>query len=163
MEAIFGALWVPCLLCFIVGVVLLVIELCLPGFGVAGCVGTLCFGAVIVMQFMTNNPSTASLVSLVMALIIILLVAMLIRSIQKGLLFRSPIVLKEHIGVSASVPAKPEEDLVGKTGVVVTPLRPSGTILIDGKRVNVKTQARFIEKDQTVTVIASDGLDWIVE
>jgi membrane-bound serine protease (ClpP class) len=88
---------------------------------------------------------------------------MLIRSIQKGLLFRSPIVLKEHIGVSASVPAKPEEDLVGKTGVVVTPLRPSGTILIDGKRVNVKTQARFIEKDQTVTVIASDGLDWIVE
>ena len=148
MEAIFGVLWVPCLLCFIVGVVLLVIELCLPGFGVAGCVGTLCFGAVIVMQFMTNNPSTASLVSLVMALIIILLVAMLIRSIQKGLLFRSPIVLK---------------DLVGKTGVVVTPLRPSGTILIDGKRVNVKTQARFIEKDQTVTVIASDGLDWIVE
>ncbi len=163
MEAVFGALWLPCLICFIIGMVLLILELCLPGFGLAGCTGALCFIAVIVMQFSTNNPTTATIVSAVMAAIILLLVAMFVRSMSRGLLFRSPIVLRERIEAGASLNTSETPSLLGKQGVVLTTLRPSGTILIDGKRYTAKTQARFIEKGENVTVIASDGLDWIVE
>ena len=162
MEVIFGSLWLPCLICFIAGIVLLAVELCLPGFGLAGCSGILCCAAVIVMQFLTNNPITATIVSLVMAAIIVLLVVLFVRSISRGRLFRSPIVLKAQIEEKASG-SKSSDSLIGKKGVVLTTLRPSGTIVIDGKRYNAKTQASFLEKGTEVTVIASDGLDWVVE
>ena len=163
MEVIFGSLWLPCLICFIAGVILLVVELCLPGFGIAGCGGILCCGAVVVMQFMTNSPLVASLISFVMAAIIVFLVVMFIRSISGGRLFRSPIVLKDQIDSDATDAAKKAPELIGKTGVVLTTLRPSGTILIDGMRYPAKSQAAFLEKGASVTVIGSDGLDWIVE
>ena len=164
MEAIFGPLWLPCLVCFLVGIVLLIIELCLPGFGVAGIGGILCFGAVVVMQYMTNSPAAATGVSFVMALIMVVLVAMFIRSINKGILFRSPIVLKERIAAeSAPMDVEDRQALLGQTGVVETTLRPAGTVLIDGKHYYVKARASFIEMGRTVRVCAVDGLDIIVE
>lgn len=163
MEAFFGPLWLPCLICFVVGIIFLVIELCLPGFGIAGCAGILCCGAVIAMQYATTTPLVATIVSAVMLAIIAILVIVFIRSISNGRLFRSPIVLKDRIEEDASSVARVPEQLIGKTGVVLTTLRPAGTVLINGKRYPAKTQAAFVEKGATVTVVASDGLDWIVE
>jgi len=164
MEAIFGSLWLPCLICFVAGIVLLVTELCLPGFGLAGCTGIVCFLAVIVMQYLTNSPTAATLVSAVMAAIIVLLVVVFVRSINHGALFRSPIVLKDRIdGEATSVSDGKNTELIGKTGIVETTLRPCGTVLIDGKRYTVKAQASFVEKGSTVTVAAVEGLDILVE
>jgi membrane-bound serine protease (ClpP class) len=47
--------------------------------------------------------------------------------------------------------------LVGKEGVAHTPLRPSGTGLIDGRRVNVAADGEFIEKDSPIRVIEVEG------
>ena len=163
MEALFGTMWLACLICFIIGLVLLLIELCLPGFGVSGCTGILCFAAVIVMQALTNSSSAAIVVSVVMGAIIVLLVAVFIHSLNKGLLFRSPIVLKEEIQTAAVSNEEKGESLIGKTGVVLTTLRPSGTVQIDGKRYYAKTEASFIEKGQNVTVVAVEGLSIVVE
>ncbi|MBR3179362.1 MAG: hypothetical protein IKF49_07630 [Clostridia bacterium] len=163
MEALFGTMWLACLICFIIGIVLLLIELCLPGFGVSGCTGILCFAAVIVMQALTNSSSAAIVVSVVMGVIIVLLVAVFIHSLNKGLLFRSPIVLKEEIQTAAVSNEEKGESLIGKTGVVLTTLRPAGTVQIDGKRYYAKTEASFIEKGQNVTVVAVKGLSIVVE
>lgn len=163
MEALFGTMWLACLICFIIGLVLLLIELCLPGFGVSGCTGILCFAAVIVMQALTNSSSAAIVVSVVMGVIIVLLVAVFIHSLNKGLLFRSPIVLKEEIQTAAVSNEEKGESLIGKTGVVLTTLRPAGTVQIDGKRYYAKTEASFIEKGQNVTVVAVEGLSIVVE
>ena len=163
MEALFGTMWLACLICFIIGLVLLLIELCLPGFGVSGCTGILCFAAVIVMQALTNSSSAAIVVSVVMGVIIVLLVAVFIHSLNKGLLFRSPIVLKEEIQTAAVSNEEKGESLIGKTGVVLTTLRPAGTVQIDGKRYYAKTEASFIEKGQNVTVVAVKGLSIVVE
>ena len=163
MEALFGTMWLACLICFIIGIVLLLIELCLPVFGVSGCTGILCFAAVIVMQALTNSSSAAIVVSVVMGVIIVLLVAVFIHSLNKGLLFRSPIVLKEEIQTAAVSNEEKGESLIGKTGVVLTTLRPAGTVQIDGKRYYAKTEASFIEKGQNVTVVAVKGLSIVVE
>lgn len=164
MEAIFGSLWIPCLICFLAGIVLLVTELCLPGFGIAGCTGVVCFVAVIIMQFLTNSPTAATIVSAVMAAIIVLLVVVFVRSINKGAIFRSPIVLKDKIDAEATNVAEERESvLVGQEGIVETTLRPSGTVIIDGKRYMVKAQASFIEKGTKVKVVAANGLDIVVE
>jgi membrane-bound serine protease (ClpP class) len=142
----------------------LVTELCLPGFGIGGCTGAVCFVAVIIMQFLTNSPTAATLISTVMAAVIILLVVMFVRSINKGALFRSPIVLKDKIDSEATnVSEEMENVLVGQEGIVETTLRPSGTVLINGKRYIVKAQASFIEKGTKVKVVAANGLDIVVE
>lgn len=158
MEAIFGALWVPCLILCIVGIALLIIELFLPGFGVSGIMGILCLAAVIVIEFLTASPTTAYIVAAVLIAILILMIVLFMRSMKKGLLFRSPIVLKDNIEAVAVRPSACDlKSLIGKQGTVVTPLRPSGIVQIEGQRYSVESQAVFVEKDAVVTVIAVDG------
>jgi membrane-bound serine protease (ClpP class) len=48
-------------------------------------------------------------------------------------------------------------ELEGKSGTAVTPLRPSGTVRIEGRRYSAVTDGEFIEKDDTVTVKKTEG------
>ena len=158
MEAVFGPLWLPCLILTLIGLALLITELFLPGFGVAGISGVLCLIAVCVIQFATNKPLVAILVTAVLGVILVVMVILFMHSMKNGLLFRSPIVLKDRIEAEAVKPSSGTlEHLIGKTGTAMTPLRPSGIALIDGQRYSVETQATFIEKDSEVTVLAVDG------
>lgn len=49
------------------------------------------------------------------------------------------------------------ESLLGKEGVAYTPLRPSGTGLFDGRRVNVAADGEFIARDSRIRVIEIEG------
>lgn len=158
MEAVFGAFWIPCLIFSILGIALLVAEMFLPGFGVTGTFGVLCLIGVCVVQFMTNKPLVAILVTAVLGLIIVIMVILFMRSMKNGLLFRSPIVLKDKIEAEAVKPSTGSlEELIGQTGVAETPLRPSGIALIGDKRYSVETEATFIERGSEITVLSVDG------
>ncbi len=158
MATVFGPLWVPCLILSILGVALLITELFLPGFGVSGICGVLCLIAVSVIQFMTNKPLTATLVTVVLGVILVIMVVLFMHSMKKGVLFRSPIVLKDKIEAEALTPSSGSLDqLPGKTGTALTPLRPSGTVEIEGKRYSVVTDATFIDKGASITVVSVDG------
>jgi membrane-bound serine protease (ClpP class) len=62
--------------------------------------------------------------------------------------------------------ATPEADrlaeLVGKTGVAVTTLRPSGEVKVDGQRVDARAEHAMISKGQRIKVIRSGGTDVVV-
>lgn len=49
------------------------------------------------------------------------------------------------------------KDLVGKTGVAQTVLRPSGRALIDGELVDVITEGEFYEPGTAIRVVAATG------
>ncbi len=51
--------------------------------------------------------------------------------------------------------------LQGKKGVAITPLRPAGIALIEGKRVDVVTRGTFVAKDTEVCVVETTG-NWVV-
>jgi membrane-bound serine protease (ClpP class) len=158
MATVFGALWVPCLVLSLLGLALLIAELFMPGFGVSGICGVLCLISVCIIQFLSNKPLVAILVTAVLGVILIAVVIVFMVSLKKGLLFRSPIVLKERIEAEAVKPSSGSlEHLIGKTGTALTPLRPSGIAMIEGTRYSVETQATFINKDSEVTVISVDG------
>jgi membrane-bound serine protease (ClpP class) len=53
-------------------------------------------------------------------------------------------------------------DLLQQTGTALTQLRPSGTALINGKRVDVVTEGGLIEKGTPVKVVAVEGLRVVV-
>ncbi|HNT87413.1 MAG TPA: NfeD family protein, partial [Candidatus Hydrogenedentes bacterium] len=58
----------------------------------------------------------------------------------------------------------PNEDaLVGQAGTVLTALRPAGTIVLDGRRLDAVAQGTFIEKYAPVRVVAVHGNRIVVE
>ena len=53
-------------------------------------------------------------------------------------------------------------ELPGKTGHAITTLRPAGTAMIDGVRVDVVTDGEFLPADTKVTVLAVEGMRVVV-
>ena len=53
-------------------------------------------------------------------------------------------------------------ELVGKTGEVLTELRPSGTARIDGQPVDVISEGSFIAKGTQIVVLSVNGSRVIV-
>jgi len=59
--------------------------------------------------------------------------------------------------VLVSDPNEKRKALLGKSGVAVTALRPSGVARINGARVDVVAESSFIDAAQNVTVVTVEG------
>jgi membrane-bound serine protease (ClpP class) len=140
-----------------------VIELFTPGIGFAGFSGMLSLIAVVVMQLGWGQPRVAFYIIAIALLLIILGLIWVIRSLQRGRLSRSFLVLKEQSdGTSVPDVNAAKHDLVGKSGVAITTLRPSGIAEIDGNRLDVMTVGAFIQKGEPVTVVKAEGVHILV-
>src|SRR5699024_3870449 len=53
-------------------------------------------------------------------------------------------------------------ELVGKKGITITPLRPTGTALIDDKLLDVVAEGNFIEVNQKIVIIHVEGVRIVV-
>lgn len=154
-----GPTAVATIVCLIVALVMFIIELFTPGIGVAGGTGLLALIAVVVMQLGWGNPRVALYIIAIALLLIVLALVWVIRSFQKGRLSKSFLVLRDNSnGTSVPEVAAAKEELIGKTGVAITTLRPSGIAEFDGRRVDVATAGEFIQKGETVTVIKAEGM-----
>jgi len=159
-----GPTAVPTLICLIVGFVLLVIEMFLPGIGLAGVSGVIALIAVVVMQLGWGNPRVALYVIAIALLIIILGLIWIIRSFQKGRLSKSFLVLHEQSdGSSVPEVVTARQQFVGKSGVTLSTLRPSGIADIEGQRVDVMATGAFIEKGTHVRVVKAEGMHILVQ
>lgn len=158
-----GPTAVPTIICLIITLVMFVIELFTPGVGVAGATGLLSLIAVIVMQLAFGDPRVAMYIIAIALLIIILGLVWIIRSMQRGRLSKSFLVLREKSnGTSQPDVREAKAELLGKSGVAITILRPSGIAEIEGSRVGVSTSGEFIQKGETVTVIKAEGMHILV-
>lgn len=54
-------------------------------------------------------------------------------------------------------------ELVGRDAVTLTPLRPSGTVLIEGERLDVVSDGAFIERDKAVVIVKTEGSRIVVQ
>ena len=164
MLSALGYLAVPCILCFLFGIVMFIVEMFTPGFGVAGGLGIASFAAIIVMQFLANSLTSALIVTAVLVLLLAVIIVLFIRSFQKGVISRSKLINTTAVeGDSSPVIKEKSMSLVGKTGTAVTALRPSGIADIDGVRMNVSTYGNFIEPGKEVVVTAVEGLNIFVK
>ncbi len=164
MLSALGYLAVPCILCFLFGILMFIVEMFTPGFGVAGGLGVAAFAAIVVMQFLANSVTAALIVTAVLVLLLAIIIILFIRSFQKGALSRSKIVNATSLeGDSSPVVKEGGQSLVGKTGTTVTALRPSGIAEIEGRRMNVSTYGNFIEPGKQIVVAAVEGLNVFVK
>ncbi len=160
---VLGPAAVPTVICLGIGLLLLIIEMFTPGFGVAGGTGLILLSAAIILQYIYGDSRVATYILAIVLLLIVLAILWFVRSFQRGKLSRSFLVLNDSID-AASTPgvAAAKTEYIGKTGVAITPLRPAGIAEIEGRRIDVMTAGAFIEKDTDVIVVNAEGMHILV-
>jgi membrane-bound serine protease (ClpP class) len=146
--------WVELIL-FVSGVLLILIELFVPGFGFWGISGISC---ILVSLFLTLGSDAAALsliaISLVVAIIVFLLIIKFLPSSQLW----AKMILKDsetkQDGFSSSYDYS---NYVGKEGIVLTLLRPAGLVDIDGVQLDVVSEGQYIEPGIRVKVVSVNG------
>jgi len=155
---------------FIVGVGLILVEaFVIPGFGVAGILGILFMFAGLFMAlagswpFVTAADIYRAIYTLAGSVALTILGAVALSMwLPKTKTFGTFVLSEEQkrdLGYSSH--AK-HDDLVGKEGIALTTLRPSGTALIDDERVDVVSEGGYIEAKQRIKIVRVEGIRIIV-
>jgi membrane-bound serine protease (ClpP class) len=139
-----------------VGAILMFLEVFLPGL-VAGTLGFLCWVAAVILSYRDFGLQTGNLmlggVLAGLAIGVFCWLKFFPESRIAGLFISRRTV--GELGVT-----RPE--LLHRTGVAITQLRPSGTAFINGKRVDVVTEGGLIDQGASLKVVAAEGLRVVV-
>ena len=145
----------PSAVCVLLGMILIIVEVFLPGFGLPGIGGIVLVGAGVVMVGLHFGSLTAVGTRLVIIAVLAVLISWVLRQASRGGGKRSDLFLQERDDLRTQ-----QEDmkvLVGKSGTTTSVLRPAGIGDFDGVRLNVVTEGGFIEKDMPIEIVRVDG------
>lgn len=140
----------------LVGLLLVALETVLPGL-VAGITGMICLGAGVIMAYRDfgaagGNATLATSGGLLVAGFFVWL-----RFFPDSPLGRR-FVSQGTVGDIGT--ERPE--LLNQSGSALTPLRPSGTALIGGRRVDVVTEGSMVARGSPIRVVAVEGMRVVV-
>ena len=146
----------------VIGMILITVVMIIPGFGAAGISGGIALIAGLVIG---SDSLPGAMFSLLIVVVLLAIIAILIfKSAIRGKLSKSPVVLNTAIDSGSTGLSEDEAaELVGRTGRTVTALRPSGIAMIGGHRMDVVSEAEFIDRDTDIEVAAVDGVKILVK
>lgn len=147
-------------LLFTVGVLLLAAEVILPG-GVLGAVGGLMMFAGCVVAFMRLGASGGSIAVVTALALAGIVIFIELRILPKTKLGRRAFLDQAITGVSSPVTADLDA-LTGKPAEALTPLAPSGYVLVEGHRHEAFCRSGHAEKGARLEVIGSENQRLIV-
>ena len=159
------------ILFFVLGLICLCIEIfVLPGLFIFGLVGILLMVGSLLFAMADFWPGQGfplsfelfqlPLINLVSALGIAIVGALIFARLFKGSFIERSIVLSSALQSNSShegEEAADEEALIGKQGLSVTRLNPSGIIEIEGKQYEAHAEINYIEKGKSVLVCSMDN------
>lgn len=148
------------ILLFSLGIVLLAVEVIVPG-GILGSIGALLiFGGCVMsfIEFGTGGGLIAVAVALVVAVSAFYVA---FRVLPKTSFGRRAFLDKEITAVSAAFGSE-AQDLIGKSAEALTMLSPSGYIMIDGRRYDAFCQSGQVPAGTALEVIGADNFRLIV-
>lgn len=145
----------PAVLLLVVGFILVVVEMYVPGFGLPGIAGIACLAAGVIIK------ADSALEALVMAIVIIAILCVAlsisIHSVSKGRLAKSRLVLHETATDAGHIDENDLKFYMGREGVTATVLRPAGIGEFDGVKLNIVSEGEFIGAGEKVKVTAVEG------
>jgi membrane-bound serine protease (ClpP class) len=144
----------------LVGFLLLASEVFVPGM-ILGIIGVLCLAGAVTFSYIEFGPYTGTiiLVSLMAAVFAGFLVWMM--AFPHTAIGRR-LMLKKNLASGVGEKDRPSGALVGQSGRALTPLRPAGTALIDGQKVDVVAESSFVPADTPVVVVLQEGMRVVV-
>jgi membrane-bound serine protease (ClpP class) len=137
----------------VIGIVAVIAELVLPG-GILGVIGAICLLGAVVATFITHG-ATAGTIALAAVVAIGLLSLRIWMRFFHRLPFTKQLVLNETVGVDEHVSMR--ASLVGRTGISLTELMPSGRAEISGEKFDVMAEGAAIRRGATIVVVETRG------
>lgn len=154
----------PILICAVVGIALLVVEMFMPGFGIPGIAGLVLLGACIVLTWREHGEIAGIGAAIVVIALAGIVVTLSLKSAATGRISRSALILRDTLRQDGSVASGNIQDkLLNRTGETLTVLRPAGTAVFDGERLNVVSAGEYIEKGRPVVIRQVEGARILVE
>jgi membrane-bound serine protease (ClpP class) len=151
-----------------VGLIALGVEVfLLPGFGVAGVLGIILIAASMLLALIGSAPSGADVLqaAAVLGAALVVTVAVVfgwLRHLPNSPRWSGLFLSHRSQASEGFISAPQRAELVGRAGVALTDLRPSGTAVFDDERLDVVTEGEFVKSGSSVTVLRSDGYRLVV-
>ena len=153
----------PIIICFLIGIGLLILEAFMPGFGAAGFTGVVLEIITLVLTWFQHGPVATLIVLLIVLLVLAIAISTSLRSITHGRLSKSALV---HNDTESNEDGyRSTQDLavfMNKEGTTSTVLRPTGIADFDGVRLNVSSEGDFIAAGTKVRIIKVEGAKILV-
>jgi membrane-bound serine protease (ClpP class) len=152
------------------GVALIGVEMfVLPGFGIAGVIGLLAVLGSIYLSLVTHLSSEADMsqaAGILSAALLIVIVAgwALLRSLPRsGRFARSGMLLGDATDRATGYISNPiREELIGKSGVALTDLRPAGAGQFGEEKLDVVSDNVWISAGSKIKIVRSEGYRHVV-
>lgn len=140
---------------FALGLILTLIEVYAPGFGIWGIAGITCFIIGIIVT--ADTLLEALLLMMILLAVVGIIFTIMLHSISKGKLPKSMVLSASMKKEDGYISTSDMKYFLKKQGIALTILRPAGTVDFDGVKLDVVSEGEFIPKGTNVEVIKVEG------
>lgn len=161
---LFAGMGVAAGICIVLGLVLCIIEIFQPGFGIFGGLGTILILIGIIIR-MLQGGTLLMLFIMIFIIVAVLLIAfvIMVRSMKYGWLSRTDFIQQgTAIDAARSEGTNNYNGLLNLTGITTTSLRLSGKAKINNTEYDVVAQGPFIDVNKKVKVVEVEGTRIVV-
>lgn len=146
---------IPIIICVLAGVILLIVEAFMPGFGVPGISGIILLLAGVAMTWYEYGAMVGLGTTVAVLALVGVAISVSLKSASSGRLSKSDLILND-----TETPPSENADmqlLVGKAGVVKNTLRPVGTAEFDCGKLHVTSDGEYVSEGQKVRIVRVEG------
>lgn len=143
-------------LAFVLGILALVLEFFIFGFGIAGVTGIILIGwGVLLLSVDVFHAFKALVIALVLSVVLFIAGVKLVT--RANLWQRVTLGTRQRNETGYSASRGELGRFAGMEGVALTPLRPAGAARINGERLDVVSEGEFIPAGAPIRVVKVDG------
>ena len=143
----------------LIGVIVIIAEIILPSGGILSVLaaGIFAYSLYVVFHDVSVSAGFVFVTADVIMIPILVIVGL-------KLLAKSPVTLRTTLSSKEGGTSQPSEldKFLGMEGIAVTDLRPAGTAVINGKRVDVVSRGEYLDKDSRIVVSSVTGNQIVV-
>lgn len=146
---------IPIIICVLAGVILLIVEAFMPGFGVPGISSIILLLAGVAMTWYEYGAMVGLGTTVAVLALVGVAISVSLKSASSGRLSKSDLILND-----TETPPSENADmqlLVGKEGVVKNTLRPVGTAEFDCGKLHVTSDGEYVSEGQKVRIVRVEG------
>jgi len=142
-------------LLFMIGLGFIIAEFFVPG-GIVGLIG----GALVIISLLFTGESVVHMAYSILIAMAIAIIGMvvLVKFFGKNLHLLSKLILKDATTTEEGYVSNVNRiELLGKEGITLTPLRPSGSVIVGNEKLDVVSDGSYIDSDKKVKIIEVEG------
>lgn len=145
---------------FIVGIIFIIIEILTPTIGLLAGLGVVAILYSLILAM--GGDIDAMLMMVISFVIAIIIFALIIKKLPTSKLWSKIILTKTSSSEGGYVSSVDYSRYLHKEGIVLTELRPSGSVKIDDDVLDVVSEGSYISKGEKIRVVKIEGMRIIV-